>query len=398
MVDPSHPLFAPTAEAAPSRRERWGFVLLLVGLLLGLSVLWALRVPHAEEALTAALEVLPIATLGLLAAAARYRAVSLVGAVMIYGIVLFGIVLLPAGMGLMVGQAAQEATDAGRMNPDALWFASEAGQAQLFLLGYWSLLSGLMALTLLLPPVRRSLAAVLPFDPNSPGHVLALSLITAAMVSLTGVLIGLASRPPLLMQIQMDPTAGESMAESSLPLNMLLSLAWTILGTVMVVGFPATRSLRAAFGRLGLVRPTWKQVTAGVVVAAGMVAFGHYALDPAVGYLWSRFRWPMTDTSSFEQILAPAMTVVGSLVLGLTAGVGEELMIRGVLQPRFGILLPNLFFTSLHAMQYGFDGLLSVFVVGTVLGVVRSRSNTTTCCIVHGVYDIILMLMSLPAR
>ncbi|MCX7861282.1 MAG: hypothetical protein N2385_14415 [Chloroflexus sp.] len=40
------------------------------------------------------------------------------------------------------------------------------------------------------------------------------------------------------------------------------------------------------------------------------------------------------------------------MVIGVTAGLGEELGVRGVLQPRLGIWLSNLFFTSLHAFQY----------------------------------------------
>jgi hypothetical protein len=68
--------------------------------------------------------------------------------------------------------------------------------------------------------------------------------------------------------------------------------------------------------------------------------------------------------------------------------------VRGALQPRLGLLLSNLFFVSLHAFQYGFDALLSVFIVGLVLGIVRARSNTTTSSIVHGLYDFILVMIS----
>ena len=40
---------------------------------------------------------------------------------------------------------------------------------------------------------------------------------------------------------------------------------------------------------------------------------------------------------------------------------------RGVLQPRLGILLSNLLFTAMHAYQYNWDGLLSVFASGLAL-------------------------------
>ena len=60
--------------------------------------------------------------------------------------------------------------------------------------------------------------------------------------------------------------------------------------------------------------------------------------------------------------------------------------------------MPNIFFTSLHAMQYGFDGLLSVFMVGMILGLVRKRTNTSTSAIVHGTYDFILVVATMMQK
>jgi membrane protease YdiL (CAAX protease family) len=82
------------------------------------------------------------------------------------------------------------------------------------------------------------------------------------------------------------------------------------------------------------------------------------------------------------------------VLIGVTAGVGEEMAVRGLLQPRIGLFASNLVFTSLHAFQYGPDALLSVFVIGLILGIVRARSNTTTSAIVHGVYDFALVISS----
>jgi membrane protease YdiL (CAAX protease family) len=63
-----------------------------------------------------------------------------------------------------------------------------------------------------------------------------------------------------------------------------------------------------------------------------------------------------------------------------------------VLQPRLGILLSNLFFTAMHALQYHWDALLLVFVIGMALGLIRRRTNTTTSAIVHGTYDFLLIM------
>jgi CAAX prenyl protease-like protein len=68
--------------------------------------------------------------------------------------------------------------------------------------------------------------------------------------------------------------------------------------------------------------------------------------------------------------------------------------VRGLLQPRIGLIASNLVFTAFHAFQYGVDALLSVFIVGLVLGVIRAKSNTSTSAIVHGVYDFVLIMTS----
>jgi membrane protease YdiL (CAAX protease family) len=89
------------------------------------------------------------------------------------------------------------------------------------------------------------------------------------------------------------------------------------------------------------------------------------------------------------------MTPVGAVVIGVVAGIGEELAVRGVLQPRLGIWLSNLAFTLAHAFQYHWDALLIVFLLGMVLGVLRQKTNTTVCALVHGTYNCLLVLAAL---
>ena len=105
---------------------------------------------------------------------------------------------------------------------------------------------------------------------------------------------------------------------------------------------------------------------------------------------------PTTDGALVRRLFgAPISTPLGILIVGLSAGVGEELVTRGLLQPRLGWFLPNLAFAAAHAFQYGADGLLVVFVVGSVLAYVRHRWNTTASIITHMTYDIVLLLMAL---
>jgi membrane protease YdiL (CAAX protease family) len=119
-----------------------------------------------------------------------------------------------------------------------------------------------------------------------------------------------------------------------------------------------------------------------------------FVIDPGINWIWQTLGWQTTDTAAFDRLLSNLITPVGAVVIGVTAGLGEELQVRGLLQPRLGLLASNLVFTGLHAFQYGVDALLSVFIVGTILGVVRARSNTSTSAIVHGTYDFFLVMVT----
>jgi uncharacterized protein len=89
-----------------------------------------------------------------------------------------------------------------------------------------------------------------------------------------------------------------------------------------------------------------------------------------------------------EQLLGPLFrSPFGILTIGLAAGLGEETLMRGAIQPRFGLLLTSLIFAILHN-NYGFSmSTIVVFALGLILGLVRMRYNTTTAMIVHAVYN-----------
>jgi len=79
--------------------------------------------------------------------------------------------------------------------------------------------------------------------------------------------------------------------------------------------------------------------------------------------------------------------------MALSAGIGEELLFRGALQPRFGILLTAAVFALGHVQYALSPAIIEVFVIGLVLGWLRQRSNTTTCIAVHAGYNFVDMLL-----
>lgn len=245
-----------------------------------------------------------------------------------------------------------------------------------------------------IPGIRRAASRVLPINPDSFVHTVALAAIVAATLISFIPLLVLAEPPALTIVDQLsatgaDLTGGRS-ANGQLR-DRLYALTWLVPGAIIAVGYGVRRNFRAALDRLGLVRPTWQQVLAGIGLAVALVVVAQ-ALGVAIDRLWTALGWPTTSGESFGELIAFAMSPIGAVVIGVTAGLGEEVSVRGVLQPRLGILLSNLFFTSLHAYQYNWDALLVVFVVGTALGLIRRRFNTTTSAITHGTYNFLLIM------
>ena len=95
------------------------------------------------------------------------------------------------------------------------------------------------------------------------------------------------------------------------------------------------------------------------------------------------------------RMIAAGLSRWDMLLLGLSAGFGEEIALRGALQPRLGILLTSLVFAVLH-VQYSWFGVLIILVLGVVLGMIRQRTSTTAAILVHSIYDIFAVFTIQP--
>ncbi len=254
----------------------------------------------------------------------------------------------------------------------------------------------LVSLSMLLRPVRIAMARIMPIDPDNFVHKIALSILSLILLTSFVPIIVLGGRPPILEIVNSDAvkSLGDNSGLNVRPIDLIYQFVWMIPATIVAAGWPIARKLPAALERLGMVRPTIVQVGAAIGLGLGLAAFSTFVLDPGITSLWHALGWPTTDLGAFNNLMSKVVTPVGAALVGVTAGIGEEMAVRGLLQPRIGLLASNLVFTSLHAFQYGFDGLLSVFVIGLILGIIRSRSNTSTSAIVHGLYDFTLVLAS----
>jgi membrane protease YdiL (CAAX protease family) len=233
---------------------------------------------------------------------------------------------------------------------------------------------------------------VLPLDPDTFRHWLGLvALVWFTLMPIASLPL-LGGRPPL--QALVERQGG--LEGGALPAwyDLLYGLGWTVVLCLGAVGYPAWASLRAALVRLGLTWPGWRPVLAGVVLSVLMVPV-FLGLDFLTARVIEALGLAPTSSAWIEQLFGREFGVSGALAAALSAGLGEELIWRGVIQPRYGLLPAALGFAAMHGFQYGPDGLISVLCAGVILGVVRQRSNTTVAAVVHGGYDLWLLLGTL---
>jgi len=100
------------------------------------------------------------------------------------------------------------------------------------------------------------------------------------------------------------------------------------------------------------------------------------------------------DASSQHVFGALSATALGIALLAVVPGLSEEILFRGALQPRIGLLATALLFTSTHT-EYGLSFVtLEVLVLAIGLGLIRRYTNTTTSCVCHIAYNLLVALVS----
>lgn len=266
---------------------------------------------------------------------------------------------------LMPEQMAQQSP----LNPNWLLLAAAA---------FFTALVGLLPL---FQGVRQWVARWLNIDPESRVHMTALAYAIYQMGLSLGQM-GLIGSPENLAEAGISLTVWDVLF-SGLPL-----LVFALIG----VGLWIRRNGRQVLERLGLQAVTWRQLLA----AAGIVLL-LLGLDLAVNQIWQEvdpFGYDVMERV-MDSLFGGLTTLVGALVLGLSAGISEELLFRGAVQPRLGLVLAALLFTIGH-LQYGLTAAtLEVFVIGLVLGLVRNRASTTLCIIIHAAYNMVGILLEM---
>lgn len=220
----------------------------------------------------------------------------------------------------------------------------------------------------LVKSVRNQLARISPFDPRSA-------------IDMAGLCVALGLTAFLATSTSTTPSVSDSALISQVVI--FVALGYT------AVGVGISRTFKEATIRLGIERPTLKSAGVGlgfvgVALVISAVASGlSVAIQPDVS---DKIQQTLQNMTSNVQ--NPA----GAVLLGLSAAIGEEVLFRGALQPRFGIIVTSLIFAALHT-QYGFSiTTLGILGIGLMLGYERKKYGLPASIITHAVFNILSVL------
>ena len=310
---------------------------------------------------------------GALAVLAQWSRKSRRAEISLWVVLLFSS-LLALGAGVLLGAARLSGTVPPEVYPPGLLAFTAAA----------ILSAGLVGLALCGPTLLKILGRNPGGFWSDPPVFLALWLF--AMVLLTNNLIGIAGFGQLAEEGgAFSLGTGGRLSLPTVLASQLPFVAVAVLG----VGAGVRRGLRPTLRRLGYGPLNVAQV--GVVVVFVAVAFG---LSLGADFLFARLQPELyrevgeVSGALFDPGgLGLVSALLFALLIGVGAGLGEETLFRGAVQPVLGILPTSVLFASMH-VQYGPSLLLGyVFLLAVGLGLLRRYLNTTASFLAHAAYN-----------
>jgi len=242
-------------------------------------------------------------------------------------------------------------------------------------IGY--MVTGLVAATLVSKPVRERLSRYLPIDPDNPVHSLALVL---AVILFGTQVSAIAFTDVLAADLKVPALNIGDLVAQEVPFAVLAFAG---------VGLYIRRSFAASSNRLGLVTPAWWHITLALGAAGAFWGVGEVSL-----WLSQTFTPDVTAKvqKTSEHLFGGLGGPAGVAALALLPGLCEEVLFRGALQPRLGLLVTSLLFAAIHT-EYGlsFD-VVAIFVIAIGLGLIRRYANTTASITCHVAYNLLASL------
>jgi CAAX protease family protein len=226
----------------------------------------------------------------------------------------------------------------------------------------------LVVAVLLVPAAADPFLRALGLDPASPVHRVVAVAFVLTVVDAAALFLDLQKAGPVEIPFY--------------PADPLVSVMSDVSLALAGVGFGLTRGFRESLARLGVTSITRRQIAMAVVIAllfqviVGGLEWLERVLLPSVHALEDRFGYQFVGLPPW----------VGAVLTSISAGVGEEVLFRGALQPRLGVVLTAVLFGALH-VQYQVPGMVVIVLIGIGLGLVKERTSTTFVILVHVLYD-----------
>ena len=262
------------------------------------------------------------------------------------------------------------------VTPEITAVSAETSQAS----GLSLIIMGALPLLTLSKRIRSVFSRYIDIDPDSPLHMFALYA-SFAIISFSIIFMLTIDISEFLKSVEID--YGPVVASG---------IIYIIIG-FLGVGLFIRRDFRECLKRLGILKPSFKEISYAIaltflllliVVIIGIIvnALGIEGLDKY--------------DEDLVGLFGGSITLIMALAISLSSGIGEEIIFRGALQPRFGIIFTALVFTITHVQYPSILALSVVFAAGLVLGWERKRFNTTTAMITHSLFNFIqLSILSL---
>ncbi|MCA9805201.1 MAG: CPBP family intramembrane metalloprotease [Cyanobacteria bacterium HKST-UBA02] len=182
----------------------------------------------------------------------------------------------------------------------------------------------------------------------------------------------------------------------AVPISVETLFSYNGLGLVFVsfcgIGVLVSRNWKECLDRLGWKKPSMAHVGIGI----GLIGFS-FAYD----LIWSLYTHGLTDQDLATKLSAYnsgtfavsdnfGIAVMMGLATAIFAGVGEETLIRGALQPVVGILPAAILHGVLHAQfSHAPIFIVQVAIWSMCMGIVRRFTNTTTTIIGHAGFNFV---------
>jgi hypothetical protein len=159
------------------------------------------------------------------------------------------------------------------------------------------------------------------------------------------------------------------------------------------VGLFVNRGPRAVLARLGYGEISARQL--GVVAAFGV---GAYTLSIVADRLFASLQpglYERAGSMAENVVIAPELGlpvgIVVAILVGVALALGEETLLRGAVQPYFGIAITALLSATLQ-VQYGLSPILVyLFLLSVGLGLLRRRFGTTASFLAHALYNALVI-------